>query len=575
MRLKAIQRAIFLIASIAAMGCQAGLPPAEQPAPSESVLDDAMAVNGSAAAYYYFSVAQMKIKEGALAEAQWLLEKAIQYDPTSVELKMDLADLYLAQHNEDKALALIHQVLADHPKNSGALVLAGRIYQQRNQITEAKGFFERALLNAPNDPDIYLYLGRIYWNENDLANAERVFRRMATQFPSSYAAHYFNGKVLAAQGKYEQATEAFKRSLELEPSLEEPRFELIEIYRAQKKNALAVKEYKAILASNPDNVKASLGLAEYYHEIKRPELGMPLLLELGRRSEDDTAVFNYLLETYLESKQYEKAIWAIEGMLRGAPQSSELHYLAGVAYEGVKQVGKALDHFAKVSYPSRYFENAVAHRALLLRDMGKMDQAIAAIRQAIVYEPHNGNYYLYLGSFYEELERYDEALAAFNQGLAVDGNNARLYFRIGVIQDKSGHRDAAIESMKQVLRIQPDDAEALNYLGYTYADMGIHLDEAQKLIQRALTLKPNDGYITDSMAWVHYKQGRYDEALKWVLKAVQLVPDDPAILEHLGDIYLQLGNKEKALKYYRRSLEFKDKNSQPLKEKIRGLNPTR
>lgn len=576
MRLTAIQITTLLMAGIIALGCQAGLPsPDQSPRTDPSVTGTIVDVPGSktGAAYYYFSAAQIKLKEGALDEAQWLLEKAIQNDPQSPVLKLELADLYLAQGDSGKALAAIRQVLYDHPDNTDALVLAGRIHQQLDEIPEAKALFEKALVSNPNDPDIYLYLGRIYWNDNDLANAERVFRRMAANFPSSYAAHYFNGKVLAAQGKYDPAINAFRRSLELEPSLEEPRFELIKIYQAQKKNELVIQTYKTILELNPDNVKASLELADYYRQTKRPALGLPLLFDLGRRSESDDTVLNYLFESYLETKQYETAVWAIEGMLQAAPQSAELNYLAGVAYDGMKKVPLALDHFAKVTYPSRFYENAVAHRAILLRDMGKLDQSIAVVRQALVNDPHNVNYFLYLGSFYEELERYDEALEILVQGLSVDAKNARIHFRIGVIQDKAGRRNEAIEAMQQVLRIQPDDADALNYLGYTYADMGIHLNEAQSLVQRALTLKPDDGYITDSLAWVFYKQGRYEEALKWLLKAVQIVPDDAVILEHLGDVYLKLGNKDKALKYYRRSLEFKDKDRLPLEDKIRVLKP--
>jgi Flp pilus assembly protein TadD len=103
-----------------------------------------------------------------------------------------------------------------------------------------------------------------------------------------------------------------------------------------------------------------------------------------------------------------------------------------------------------------------------------------------------------------------------------------------------GRKQESIDAMKQVLALTPDDAEALNYLGYTYADLGINLEEAESLIQQALALKPDDGYIADSLGWVYFKKGNYRQALKWLNKAVQLVPDDPTILEHLGDVYNML-----------------------------------
>ncbi|RJQ77347.1 MAG: tetratricopeptide repeat protein [Desulfobacteraceae bacterium] len=553
------------------LGCQSSTGSAPIP-PQQS----AMPPSGEnrAAAYYYFSSAQMKLKEGDITEALWLLEKAIHYDPVSTLLKLELAELLLIQKDSEKALHLIQQVLHDDPKNSNALILAARIHQQQEALPEAKAFLERALENTPNDPNIYLYLGRIYWSENDLANAERIFRQMVAQFPLSYAAHYFWGKVSVAQGKNEAAEAAFMRSLELEPSLEEPRLELIKIYQSQKRDPRIIEMYQAILTFNPENAAAALELAVHYRQTGKPEQGLALLTELGQRSQEEDGILSYVFESYLETKQYELAAWVILGMLRGAPENSELHYLAGVACEGLKLVFSALDHLGRVSPDSRFYKNAVVQRAMLLRNSGKLDQSIEVVQNAVQHEPKNADYYLYLGIFYEELEQYKKALEILHRGLAVDNKNIRLHFRVGVIHDKAGHKQDAIAAMKDVLQIQPQDAEALNYLGYTYADLGIHLDEAENLIQNALKMKPDDGYITDSLAWVYYKQGKYKEALRWLTKAEELVPDDPVILEHLGDVHLKLNSHEQALKYYQRSLDIKDnaKDRDLLEEKIRALN---
>jgi tetratricopeptide (TPR) repeat protein len=109
-------------------------------------------------------------------------------------------------------------------------------------------------------------------------------------------------------------------------------------------------------------------------------------------------------------------------------------------------------------------------------------------------------------------------------------------------------------------------------LGYTFADLGRNLDEAERLVQEAMKHKPNDGYITDSLGWVYYKQGQYDKAVHFLLEAVRLVPDDPVILEHLGDAYLKLNDHQNALKYYRRGLEKKDSDRSGLEQKIRSLS---
>jgi tetratricopeptide (TPR) repeat protein len=550
-----------------AVGCQAGrsLQDTDQRTGVTS------AYESTTPAYYYFSAAQLKLKEGDVNEAIWLLRQAVEHDAASAYLKLELVNLLLIKKEDQRALKLIEQVLAQDPDNIQALTLSGGIYQKQNQPNQAVRAYEKAIAQNPTEQNIYLLLGRIYWNRNDLDNAERVFRQMTNAIPDSYAAFYFYGKVLSAKGKLEAAESALLKSLELESSLEEPRAELLKIYRAQNRPSKIAKTYQSMLAIDPNNYNAVFGLAEHYRQINKAALSLKLLKDLGRRVRYDGSILSVLFEMYVETKQYKEALWALEGMLQSAPANSDLHYLAGIALDGMERDDDALKHLIQVQPDSKFYNNAVIHSALLYHDMGKMNRAIGLIRTALTHEPDNADYYLYLGSFYEELERYDEALKVFQEGLRRDNRNARLHFRIGVVYDKMGSRQDSISAIKAVLKLTPNDAEALNYLGYTYADMGINLDEAETLIQTALRLKPDDGYITDSLGWVYFKRGQYSQALKWLNKAVQLVPDDPTILEHIGDVYLQMKSREKALNYYRRSLGKKEKDRQVLKEKIRAL----
>jgi len=521
--------------------------------------------------YYYFAAAQLKRKEGDIDEAIWLLKLAIETDSRSSYLKLEMANLLLIKKEENKALEMVQQVLMDDPENIQALTLAGGIYQQQNKLDQALQAYEKVLARKATEQNIYLLLGRIYWNRNDLDNAERVFEQMTRSIPDSYAAFYFYGKVLSAKGKLEAAEAALLKSLELESSLEEPRSELLKIYQAQNQTSKITKLYQSILEYDPDNHKAAFGLADHYRKINQTKLSLKLLNALGRRVQEDNTVISTLFELFVETKQYKEALWALEGMLQTAPDNSDLHYLAGIALDGLERNDQALKHLIKVRPDSKFYNNAVVHSALLYHDMGKMSRAIGVIQEALAQEPDNTDYYLYLGSFYEELERYDDALKVLQEGLRRDDRNARLHFRLGVVYDKMGSKQDSISAIKAVLHLTPNDAEALNYLGYTYADMGINLDEAETLIQTALKIKPNDGYITDSMGWVFFKRGQYSQALKWLNKAAQLVPDDPVILEHLGDVYLKLDSREKALNCYQRSLKKKDKDRQTLEEKIRAL----
>jgi Flp pilus assembly protein TadD len=138
-----------------------------------------------------------------------------------------------------------------------------------------------------------------------------------------------------------------------------------------------------------------------------------------------------------------------------------------------------------------------------------------------------------------------------------------------VAYEKQGKRAEMIAALKKTLELKPDHADALNYLGYTYAEAGENLDEAIDLIKRALQIKRDNGYILDSLAWAYYMKGRYPEAHEVMVKAVSKEDDDPIMREHYGDILLKVGKREKAKEQWIRSLELEPKN-QKLRDKYRA-----
>jgi tetratricopeptide (TPR) repeat protein len=172
-----------------------------------------------------------------------------------------------------------------------------------------------------------------------------------------------------------------------------------------------------------------------------------------------------------------------------------------------------------------------------------------------------------LGSLYETKKEYEKGIEVIKKGLEQDGKNIDLMFRLGVILDKNGEKKSCIEQMRRILDIKPDHADALNYIGYTFADQGIKLDEAMDLIQKALKIKPESGYIIDSLGWVYFQKGLYDKALHYLEKASKLTPD-PTIHEHLGDVYFKKKKYKEALDSYQKALSIDHPDQEKIKEKI-------
>ena len=125
--------------------------------------------------------------------------------------------------------------------------------------------------------------------------------------------------------------------------------------------------------------------------------------------------------------------------------------------------------------------------------------------------------------------------------------------------------------MRQILTIDPKNADALNYIGYSYAEMGTNLTSAKELITQALDIAPGDGYILDSLGWVYFKMGQRKKALDTLLEAVKHVPEDPVIQEHLGDVYLELGKKSKATQAYHKAIQFNHSEPEKIKAKLNAI----
>ena len=166
-----------------------------------------------------------------------------------------------------------------------------------------------------------------------------------------------------------------------------------------------------------------------------------------------------------------------------------------------------------------------------------------------------------------------KAIEAMERVIVLDSKNDQAHFQLGALYDETKNKEKSIASMKKAIELNPQNAPALNYLGYTWAEMGIQLDEAETLIQRALKIEPNDGFYIDSLGWVYYQKGDYVKAVEQLERAVEITVDDPTIIEHLGDAYEKAGKKDRAVASYRDALK-KSKEDEQIKrvrEKIQRL----
>lgn len=186
----------------------------------------------------------------------------------------------------------------------------------------------------------------------------------------------------------------------------------------------------------------------------------------------------------------------------------------------------------------------------VLRQLDRDSEAVTLLQKMAAERPDRTDALLRLGDMHRIAKRPDEALFAYDQALArIKEPRARdwmLHYARAMTLDAKGDWPGTEAGLKKALELQPDQPSVLNYLGYSWIDRGQRLDEGKAMIEKALSLRPHDGFFTDSLGWALFKLGKPEQAVEMLEKALELEPGDPSINDHLGDAYWAVGRKGEA-----------------------------
>ncbi len=212
--------------------------------------------------------------------------------------------------------------------------------------------------------------------------------------------------------------------------------------------------------------------------------------------------------------------------------------------------------------------------AILYSAQDKTDLAMseyeAALKCASSLNPKDIEIYQGLGALYLKQNKLKEAESTFRVISSLSPADPKAHFYLGAVYQEMKKFDLCEEELKKALKLDPDYHEALNFLGYEYVEWGRDLNEAQNLINKAISLDPDNGAYIDSLGWLNYKKGKIKEASKLLEKASSLL-EDPVIYDHLGDVYLKLKEFDKAKLNWQKSLKL-DEKQEKVKEKLDSLN---
>src|SRR5664279_4280357 len=214
-------------------------------------------------------------------------------------------------------------------------------------------------------------------------------------------------------------------------------------------------------------------------------------------------------------------------------------------YESLKKPELAIGVYERLPANSPLHRNAAIQMAANLDALERSAEAEKQLDALIKQHPDDLEAIMALGNIQRGHKKFAECADAYSKGVATiatpeKSNWVIFYFR-GICYERSKQWPKAEADLKKALELFPDQPHVLNYLGYSWIDQGINLDDGMTMIKSAVQQRPDDGYIVDSLGWAYYKLGNYEEAVKNLERAIELKPEDPTINDHLGDGYWRIG----------------------------------
>ena len=299
----------------------------------------------------------------------------------------------------------------------------------------------------------------------------------------------------------------------------------------------------AFLSQEAQNKPPSL-LSNMVHGI----VGFSLLAQ--DRSEGQTLVARLQLARFLDPENDVPRLLLAQQQIKTATYSDAVDNLSAIDIDG------PLGQPAMIALSDIANENR------------RFSEAASILQQAIAINPEDGYLYKLLGDSHRRDADYKRSRKAYETAYEMGHSTSNLHRNLGVALERLDQTQAAEKHLKMALEMNADDAFALNYLGYWWADQGRNLDEAITLIERAVELRPNSGYFVDSLGWVHFRLGDAETAVQFLEQATELEPADSEITGHLGDVYWHLGRRNEARFKWRLAITLAETEAE--KEKFRA-----
>ncbi len=507
--------------------------------------------------------AKIREMQGKNDLAAMELQRAVALDSTSATLYRELAQNLLHANNLKDALTAARRAVALDPADTDLRWLVIRTLQGVGDDSATAVELEALRTLAPQDLQVYEQLSNLYRRTGQrtrliaLLDQLRRVPDLSTNARLAIVRQYYEAAAL------EKAEEGCREILKDDPGVGQAWHALGLILMARRDTAAAAAACRQAVAHV--DIREHEPIRQMLVTLYRSGVFLdPILNE----APPDTTFLFALGRTFLASRDtslYRKAVQVLDRAASGVQPSAEQWIDVANAHRINGDFQQAVDLLQKAA--SLFPRNGDLHYTMgyALIGAGKLEEAAAAFQKALAINADNPLYRYGMGLVQQRRKQWPEAVLTF-QGLAEKTQRTPLYidvlFSLGSSLERAGRFGESVEVFQKLINLAPQHAEALNYLGYMFAEKGVRLEEAEGLVKRALEIDGDNGAFLDSLGWTYYQLGRYRDAEPLLDQAIQAEiarksdgENLAVIYDHIGDNAQKLGNAEKARDAWKKALD--------------------
>ena len=477
------------------------------------------------------------IRTGELKEAEKILET-----------------VFVGSHNKDDSIGLI---------------LAG-VYAALEKPELARITYQKIINTSADVEEACLFLAKSFSTEKKYNEAHALLAKCEKKSKDDPVYSFYRGKIEYERGHKPEAKKFFEKSLKMDHSYSQAALALGAYYEEKEDLKSAVATYKSFLATDGNSVSQPVlsRLVTVLFSMEDNVSVVPYAETLSSIDNSDLNLKVRLGLLYSDSGRYAEATNLFNEVLTVVPDSDKVIYYLGALSQQTNHYAEAIDFFKRIPASSALFGDAGIQVGQMLGAFAReeyvqgkktgeaQEKFIGFITERIKdHEELAVEFKMLQASFFEDTFQYKNAIQAMNEVKNNKNFTESHNYYLASVMEKDGQYLEARKMVQLIVDKDPNNAHALNFLGYSYLEKNERLDMAFNYISKAVNLKPEDGYIRDSLAWYYFQTGKFQEALKEAKKAFELVKSDVIITKHLGMIYQRLNNIGKAKEFLTEALK--------------------